>query len=289
METRNPSELDRRTLLKGAAAGVVGAGVTGAALMEAPEARAEDKGALKDEKITAEVVTFPNGVDTINGFLARPKDGKKHGAVILIPGIFGVTDYMKETTAQVAQAGLVGLCVNFYSRKGDPPKTDDFTVLRTFVTENAPDRQIVGDGQAAIDYLKKQGYVNGKYGVTGFCMGGRITLLLAEQSPDIVAAAPFYGPIRAMGPANVSPMDGVEKIKGAVQGHYGANDMNPKPDDVRAFYAKLKETNPHGEFFLYEGAGHGFHDYSRQASYNKEAATQAWDRALAFFQQHLGK
>src|SRR5581483_2749022 len=138
----------------------------------------------------------------------------------------------------------VALAVDFYSRKGGAPQTNDFTVLRTFVTENAPDKQIVGDGLAAIAYLKKQPFVNGKFGVTGFCMGGRITLLLAESSRDIVAAAPFYGPNHTMGTAQISPLDHAEKIHGAVQGHYGAKDMNPAPDHVKEFYAKLAQTNP---------------------------------------------
>lgn len=281
MSTVSSPEVDRRTLLKGAAAGVVGAAIAGG------EAAAQDKGALKDSQIHTEMVTFKNGADTINAFLARPKAAGKYGAVIVIPGIFGLEDYMKETTAQLAQAGLVGLAVDFYSRKGGAPQTNDFTVLRAFVTENAPDKQIVSDGLAGIEFLKKQPYVKSKFGVTGFCMGGRITLLIAEASPDIAAAAPFYGPIRTLGPTQVSPMDGVGKLKAAVQGHYGANDMNPKPDDVKEFYAKLKETNPHGEYFIYDGVGHGFHAYNRPMSYNAEVAKTAFGRATELFQKTL--
>jgi carboxymethylenebutenolidase len=107
------------------------------------------------------------------------------------------------------------------------------------------------------------------------------------MSPDIAAASPYYGPLRAAGPTNIAPLEHVAKIKAPVQGHYGATDMNPRPDDVRDFYAKLKETNPHGEFFLYEGAGHAFHSYNRP-SFHAEAAATAWSRTLAFFKKHLG-
>lgn len=280
MKTVSSPEVDRRTLLKGAAAGVVGVAVAGS------EAEAQDKGALKDVKIITEMVTFKNSADTINGFLARPKATGKHGSVILIPGIFGLEDYMKETAAQLAQAGLVALAVDFYSRKGGAPQTNDFTVLRAFVSENAPDKQIVSDGLAGVEYLKKQSFTNGKYGVTGFCMGGRITLLMAEESPSILAAAPFYGPLRSTSPVQVAPLEQVGKIKAHVQGHYGATDMNPKPEDVKEFYAKLKETNSHGEYFIYDGAGHGFHAYNRP-SYNPEVAKTAWGRTTELFQKTL--
>ncbi|MGV3724857.1 MAG: dienelactone hydrolase family protein [Actinomycetota bacterium] len=281
MKTVPTPEVDRRTLLKGATAGVVGAAVAGV-----PSAEAQDKGAVKDTKISTETVTFKSGADTITGFLARPKSAGKVGCVIVIPGIFGLDNYIKETTAQIAQAGLAGLAIEFYSRKGGAPQTNDFTVLRQFVTENAPDKQIVGDALAAIQYLKKQPFSNDKFGITGFCMGGRITLLVAAASPEIDAASPYYGPVRAGGPTNIAPMEQVNKIKAAVQGHYGATDMNPKPDDVREFYAKLKETNPRGEYYIYEGAGHAFHTFDRP-SYNAEVAAQAWGRTLAFFQKHL--
>jgi carboxymethylenebutenolidase len=287
MSTGKGAELDRRSLLKGATAGVVGAGVA-AATLETPAA-AQDKGAVRDPKVRGEMVAFKNGADTINGFLARPAvpAKTKTGAVIVIPGIFGLDDYIKETTSQIAQTGLVGLAVDFYSRKGGAPKTDDFTVLRAFVVENAPDKQIVEDAQAAINFLKGQPFVNGKYGITGFCMGGRITLLVAAMSPDIAAASPYYGPVKAGGPTNIAPMDHVAKIKAAVQGHYGATDMNPRPDDVKAFYDKLKETNPHAEHFIYEGAGHAFHTFNRAQSYKADVAALAWGRTLEFFKKTL--
>jgi len=283
MKTPTLSELDRRTLLKGAA-GVIGAGAVG---LDGPEAEAQDKQALKDAKVSTEMVSYKNGGATINAFLARPRTDAKVGCVILIPGIFGVTEQMKEVTAQVAQAGLAGLAIDFYSRAGGAPKVDDISKLFPFVTENAPDKQIVSDALAGIDYLKKQTYSNGKVGITGFCMGGRITLLVAAQSPEIAAASPYYGPVRARGDHQMAPMDVANNIKAPVQGHYGGKDTNPPPDDVRAFYAKLKETSPNSEYFIYETANHAFHDYSRPTNYHPEAAAQAWGRTLAFFQKHL--
>src|SRR5687768_11229274 len=248
----------RRDLLKGA-------GAVGVTLAVAPEVLAQDKGAVKDASLEQKMVQFKNGGDRINAYLARPRVDKKVGAVIVIPGIFGLDDYIKETTAQIAQAGLAGLALAFYSRKA-PPTTTDFAVLRPFVNENAPDKQIVADALAAIAFLKKQDFTNDKFGITGFCMGGRITLLVAAETSDIRAASPYYGPVKAMGPTNLAPMDVADKIKGAVQGHYGVEDMNPKPEDVKTFYDKLKATNPRADYHIYEGAGHAFHTFNRPMS-----------------------
>lgn len=280
MAANDSIDQGRRDLLKGA-------GAVGVTLAVAPEVFAQDKGAVKDSTLEQKMVQYKNGGDTINAYLARPRVDKKVGAVIVIPGIFGLDDYIKETTAQIAQAGLAGLAIDFYSRKGGAPKTDDFAVLRQFVGENAPDKQIVADAVAGIAYLKTQDFTNGKYGITGFCMGGRITLLTAAATSDIVAASPYYGPVKAMGPTNIAPMDVADKIKAAVQGHYGVEDMNPKPEDVKAFYDKLKATNPHGEYHIYDGAGHAFHTFNRPQSYRPAVASLAWGRTLEFFKKTL--
>lgn len=278
------NEVDRRALLKGAAVGVVAAG--SADLVAGAPAEAADKKALQDPKILAVAHSFKSGDATIQGFLARPKAPGKYGTAILTPDIFGLTDYARETAAQVAQAGLACLVVDQYSRAGGAPKTNDFTVLRAFVTQNAPDQQSVNDIAAAIQHLKKQDFTNGKFGIFGFCMGGRVTLLAAAHSPEIVAASPYYGPVRSAGASQLAPMDVAGKIRAAVQGHYGANDMNPKPEDVEAFYAKLRETNKAAEFTIYPGAGHAFHSFGRP-SYVPDVAEKAWSATLAFFQKHL--
>ena len=273
------SEFDRRTLLKGAAAGVVTAGVAGAEIVVPAEALAQGE-------IVTESVTFMNGDAKINGYLARPKGNGKFGTVLIAPDIFGLSPYAKETAGTIAQAGLACFVVDQYSRATEPVP-GDFALLRAFVTKWAPDAQNVSDHKAGLAWLAKQKFVNGKYGVTGFCMGGRIALLVAASAPDaVVAASPYYGPVLAAGPTNIAPMDIADKIKAAVQGHYGETDMNPKPEDVKAFYDKLSKTNPKGEFFIYAGAGHAFHSAGRP-SYKEEAAKMAWARTLAFFQKHL--
>ena len=54
----------------------------------------------------------------------------------------------------------------------------------------------------------------------------------------------------------------------------------------KAFYEKLKQTNPKAEYYIYEGAGHAFHDYSRPA-FNEQASRTAWGRTLEFFKKNL--
>jgi dienelactone hydrolase len=46
---------------------------------------------------------------------------------------------------------------------------------------------------AAVKYLKTHPRSTGKVGCTGFCWGGAMTNQVAVNSPDLNAAAPYYG------------------------------------------------------------------------------------------------
>src|SRR5438093_5649564 len=121
-------DIPRRSFLGGAATVVAGAVAAGAGA-----AAAEDLKALEDPNVTHQKVTFPSGSDTINGYLARPKSEGRYPAVVIIPGIFGVSDYMRETAAQLAQNGFAGLAVNTFSRNPEIANLQDFAQLRPIV------------------------------------------------------------------------------------------------------------------------------------------------------------
>lgn len=277
-------DITRRHFLTGTATAVAGAAAAAAGVEAQPAHRA-----LNDPEVVHQQVSFKSGSDTINGYLARPKAAGRHPAVLIIPGIFGVTEYMRESAAQLAQNGFAALAVNLFSRNPELGNVQDIGQLRPIV-DKIPDRQLLQDIQAGIDYLKAQSFVKaGGVGVTGFCMGGRYTLMIAALSKDVKAASPYYGFLSQPMATELrpsAPMDVVKDIKVPVQGHYGATDMGIPVAEVQKFEATLKAQGTPAEFFVYP-AGHAFHDYSRP-SYNAEAAKQAWSRTIAFFKKHLG-
>ena len=136
----------------------------------------------------------------------------------------------------------------------------------------------IQDIKGAAQYLLKQGCK--KVGITGFCMGGSLSLAAAALVPEISAAAPFYG-IPPPSLANVST------IKVPVQCHFGKQDKSntAKP----AEYAKLQEQLDAGgvdyEFYEYD-AGHAFTN-PHSANYNKTIAELSIGRMIDFMNKHL--
>jgi len=151
------------------------------------------------------------------------------------------------------------------------------------MTSLPPDRA-TRDMSAAVDHLLSLDTTTGDaVGVTGFCMGGMLTLLIAAQEGDrVAAAAPFYG-----APLGDSAPDW-SGLTAAVEGHLAENDDFFPPEAINALGAELREAGRDVVFHVYEGTGHGFaNEENPLGTWNEAAAAMAWARTVAFLGAHL--
>jgi carboxymethylenebutenolidase len=117
-----------------------------------------------------------------------------------------------------------------------------------------------------------------KVGVVGFCFGGGMTWnLLQAGEQRLAAAVPFYGPA----PENPD----FSKAKAAVYAIYGEQDERVNASREPA-EAALKAAGLTYEIRTFAGAGHAFFN-DTGPRYNAEAAQQAWQDVLDWFNQHL--
>jgi carboxymethylenebutenolidase len=115
-------------------------------------------------------------------------------------------------------------------------------------------------------------------GSVGFCLGGRLSALLACEEPKLGAAVIFYG----SSPAT----EEVGSIRCPLRGFYGRDDPRIV-SGLPAFERTLEEAGVDHELRIYPDTGHAFFNDTRP-SYRPEAARDAWGRMLAFFAQALG-
>ena len=100
----------------------------------------------------------------------------------------------------------------------------------------------MADINVTVDFLQSHSAVNkDRIGVTGFCMGGRVTWLAAASNPHFKAMVPYYGGnINVIwGAGGKSPFELSEGIKCPVLFHFGEKDVNPSAEDMAAFDAEL--------------------------------------------------
>ena len=127
-------------------------------------------------------------------------------------------------------------------------------------------------------YLKSHALSTGKLGITGFCWGGGVTnSLTCTLGAGVQAAVPFYG--------DAPTAEQIANIKSPLLLHFAEND--PRINAMwPPFEAALKANKVSYQSFSYPGTQHGFHNNSTPR-YVEAAATQAWDRTIAFFKSNL--
>lgn len=236
-----------------------------------------------------ETTQFESDGATIPAYLALPDGKGPFPAVIVIHEIWGLVEHIKDVTRRLAGQGYAAIAPDLYTREGGPPTSGDLQVFRKFLGE-VPDRQIVGDLEAAFKYLQSHPAIQKeRIGIIGFCMGGFYALFASAQIPGLRAAVDFYG--RLVYPElnekkPVSPIDRAKDIRCPIQFHFGEADPSIPLDQV----ARLKEIlEAHGktfELYTYPDAPHAFFNDTRD-SYRPAAAQLAWQRSLEFFAQHL--
>lgn len=220
---------------------------------------------------------------------ARPAAGKDHPIVLVISEVFGVHEYIRDSTRRFAKAGYYAVAPELFKREGGVGQLTDIQEILKIVLSQKRE-QTLGDLKAAVEWAKgRPGVSASRVGVTGWCWGGSTTMQVAGTSPDVKAAVAWYGPPArpyqgASGP--VTSFDLAKDIKAPFLGLFGATDTNPKPEDAQRFGEMLKQHNPNVEIVVYPGAGHAFHaDY--RPSYKKEAADDGWKRCVAWFDKFL--
>ena len=140
-------------------------------------------------------VRFPNGPDQIEGELVLPPTEGSHPGIVLIPDVGGLSELYVGFAQRLAQAGFAALALNPYSR-GEQPDLSNLEAIFKFLAE-LPDRQVLSDVQAALDYLTARPETRGRrLGVTGFCVGGQYTILAACSLRGLSAAVAWYGMLR---------------------------------------------------------------------------------------------
>ena len=273
----------RRTALKTALG--VGYAATAMPIIAQTAIKTSSEG-LKTGETTFEVNGFK-----VPAFYAAPAGKKNLPVILVIQEIFGVHEYIADTARRFAKAGYLAIAPELYARQGDPSKYSEMAKLMTEVVAKVPDAQVMADLDGAVKWATANGGNAKKIGITGFCWGGRITWLYAEQSKNVKAGVAWYGRLvgtpSALSPTN--PLDLAANLKAPVLGLYGGQDggiplstVNQMKDALADAGAKGNAAAKASEFVVYPAAPHAFHaDY--RPSYRKEAADDGFKRALAWF------
>ena len=225
-----------------------------------------------------ELVEFPSNGHDGSGYLAIPDSGSGPG-LIVIQEWWGLVPHITDVCDRFAAAGFVALAPDLYHGITTTEPDEAGKLLMTLNLEQA-----AKDMGGAVNYLKSHDAVTSTgLGVTGFCMGGGLAMMLAVQcGDDIVACAPFYG---------IIPWESAEpdwtKLQAPVRGHFAENDGFFGPDATRALEQKLVDLGKDVHLEIHPGVEHAFFNDTRPEVYDAEASQKAWDATLSFLRSNV--
>jgi carboxymethylenebutenolidase len=224
-----------------------------------------------------ETVSVPrrsSSAPPMQAFLAAPAGPGPFPGVVVIHEIFGLNDNIRAIARRFANQGYAALAIDLFSTANRVT-----CMMRIFygILVRPLKNGTVGDLQSALDYLGAYPNVEGtRLGAIGFCMGGSYALQLACTVDGLRAASVFYG-------QNPRPLEAVARACPIV-GSYPGQDFTANA--ARQLEPLLERYHVPYDIKVYPDARHSFFNDGR-ASYHAEAAADAWQRTLSFFDKHL--
>jgi carboxymethylenebutenolidase len=226
-----------------------------------------------------QTVSYKSGEETVSGMLVTPEGKGPFPAVVVIHEWWGLDNWVKDQARALAREGYVALAVDLYRGKVTDKQEEAHQLM-----SGMPQDRAIRDLKAAVAHLKTRPDVRAnRIGSIGWCMGGKLSLLLASEEPTLAGAVAYYG-------APPTDSAAIARIKAPVLGNFGGEDKGPSPEQVRAFEAAMKKAGKDVDVKIYPGAGHAFANVNNPwKGYREEAAKDAWSRTVAFFARHLKK
>lgn len=202
--------------------------------------------------------------------------------LVMLQEIFGVNPAMQDKARAFAELGYTVLVPDIFWRLqprvslgyGEEERKTAFGHMQKFDFAAG-----IRDIAAAARWLEASGMVQGKIGVLGFCLGGKLAVAATAAYP-FAAVASFYGVKLEADPERLAA------VQVPLQVHVGDKDAHVPAEAVQAI-AGILQGKPNAELFVYPGAQHGFFNAARPEVFSPEAAKQAQKRAAAMFSRAL--
>jgi carboxymethylenebutenolidase len=213
-------------------------------------------------------VTFPSSAGEAEGVLLIPGGGAKGAGVVLVHEWWGVNQQIQTIAQRWADEGFVTIVPDLYHGKTAANAVEAGAMMKALDFGRAV-QEIAG----AVKLLKSHEQCTGQIAVTGYCMGGALTLATAVNVRGLACVVPFYG-----WPGDLD----WKQIDAPVQAHFAKHDDWAKVELIEKVKAAVTVEM---ELHVYD-AEHAFCNDRRPEVYNEAAANQAWERTQSFVRTH---
>ena len=222
--------------------------------------------------------TRPDGA-SVDGYLAEPAQGADAPGIVVIQEWWGLNDQIMGVADTLAAAGYRALVPDLYRGKVALESNEAEHLMTNLDFADAAGQDVRG----AVQHLKASG--SNTAGVTGFCMGGALTMLTAVNVSEADACVVWYG---------YPPLEYIDvaKIAAPLMAHWAIEDVPFPIAKVDELEIMLDDGKVNFEFHRYQ-AMHAFANETADSKnlpmlkHDPAAAELAWRRTMDFFAKHL--
>jgi carboxymethylenebutenolidase len=240
-------------------------------------------------------VQIPTPDGNSDGTLHIPDGVGPRPGVLVFSDAAGARETLRQFGDRLASAGYVALVPDIYYRAGDWAPFDIATVFsdpqertRLFgMVRGLSNDRIIADAEAYADFLLGRPEVSGSaIGTTGYCMGGRMSLVTAGGlGSKIAAAASFHGGRLALADDPSSPHLAADRITATVYVAGAEEDDSFTPAHAELLEGALTDAGVNYTIEFYP-AHHGF-AVPDNPTYDEEASARHWRALDELYRAHL--
>lgn len=240
-------------------------------------------------------VRVPTPDGTSNGTLHVPDGDGPWPGVVIFPDAGGFRETFRQMGDQLASMGYVTLIPDIYYRAGEwapfdmaTAFTDEKERTRLFgIMSTLTNDRIIADADAYAEFVLARPEVTGSaIGTTGYCLGGRMSLVAAGGiGPKIAAAASFHGGRLAVADDPASPHLAAGRITATVYVAGAIEDNSFTVDQAELLEGALTDAGVDHTVEFYP-AHHGF-AVPDNGTYDEKASTRHWEALRHLYQHHL--
>lgn len=218
---------------------------------------------------------LPIGSEHRSGYIARPDAAGRFPVVLVLPSLNGLSSFEKDMCRTLARSGIVAISPEFYRH--------EVSSLQAY--NSLDDARAITDIDELHDFIISSDVdwnVSADIGVLGTDVGGRFGIITAGTRPWVKSLVVAYTPLTGDEERHFQVAKYLDHLPVPVLGLYGRDDTlidNSTVDEAQ-------RRNSHGQWLLYQDAGHDFLDIESEG-FDSAAAADATARILAFFSATL--
>jgi carboxymethylenebutenolidase len=226
-------------------------------------------------------VTTADGVMPVT--VVAPDPGSPNGrAVIVIQEAFGVDAHIEEVTGRFAEEGWLAVAPHLFYRSGGGTISYDDSEGMYRHLGALSDVGTLEDIDATLALIAERGIPAERVALVGFCLGGRVSFLVAGERA-LGATVGFYGGGIVHGRSETRPslLGLVPKLKSPWLGIFGGEDQSIPAEELDVLEGALATAPVETLVVRYPGAGHAFLN-DHKSGYSADASADAWYRTLSW-------